>query len=507
MVPGRNNYATGSLPSHQDSILNHFPYQEMREVQRQALLEIESHWGAADVLVICAPTATGKSALAKTILSWQGTGVYLAPTNMLVHQFLEEFPETRSLHRMDSYQCTTSVHRSCAAVRGHNGGYCRGCPAGADISHALYRSGPLACNYHTYLAQKIERSLVVVDEAHNLIPFISNQSSIRQWKHRPPRYPSSDPATLRRWIAGMRPAQQKGKFISQLDGALNSDFPQFVLEEKWEEWRGGGQQNAVGETTGRGNAVELPCLRLTPTDIRDLPAIERTLPRGRKLVLLSATICQKDIEQLGLNRRKVVYINCRSPIPVERRPVLFFRDTPVVSRASLRSATLELGKWVEEELLSHKRGEKGLIHCTYQQSEILRAELKDPRFIFHGRDPTDKARQYAAFRDSRPADGKVLVACGMHEGLDLPDDYGRFQIVLKVPWKSLGDRAVAARAEADPDWFSWEAIKTLVQACGRICRNEKDRGETIIADGAFNRILDSASHLIPGWFRESLIIE
>lgn len=475
----------------------------MREVQKQVLLEIEAAWDGADVLVISAPTATGKSALAKCILDWCGSAIYLAPTNLLIQQFLTEFPDTRSLHRLDSYQCTGAVHRSCASMRG-SGAFCRGCPASQDLAWAKYRTGPLVCNYHTYVAQKLSRPVLVVDEAHNLIPHIQGMSSIRQWKHRPPQYPSGDPATLRRWLSGMSGQKRSGKFAAKLDDALNSEFPQFVLEEKWEEWKGGGQQSAEGESTRRGDSQELPCVRLTPTDIRDLPAIRTVLPAGVKLVLLSATIGVKDIQQLGLDRRRVVYINCKSPIPVENRPVLF-QPVATVSRSTQEHSTAALGQYVEENLLPHHRGEKGILHCTYQQAAQLRAQFTDPRFLFHSRDPREKAQVYAAFRDSAPEEGKVLVACGMHEGLDLPDDYGRWQVVMKVPWKSLGNRAISVKAEQDPEWYAWECLKTLIQACGRISRNEEDYGVTYLVDSSFRRLLDTARHLMPEWFRQALI--
>lgn len=471
----------------------------MREVQAEVLLEIEKYWDSADVIVVSAPTATGKSALAKTILDWCGSGIYLAPTNLLVDQFLTEFPTTRSLHRLDSYQCTNLVHRSCASVRG-TGQFCRGCPASQDLAHAKYRSGPLVCNYHTYMAQKLQRPTLVVDEAHNLIPFIQRMSSIRQWKHRPPQYPASNPAILREWLARMSLAKRAGKFASKLDDALNGDFPQFVVEEKYEEWSGGGIDGHK-----RGDSTELPCLRLTPTDIRDLPAIRTVLPAGVKLVLLSATIGVKDIQQLGLDRRRVVYLNCKSPIPAENRPTLF-HPLATVSHSSLVYSTQLLGRYVEEELLPHHRGEKGLLHCTYQQASILRSQFQSPRFLFHDRDPSSKSRAYQEFRDSDPREGRVLVACGMHEGLDLPEDYGRWQVVLKVPWKSLGDRAISVKATQDPDWYSWECLKVLIQATGRICRTPTDYGVSYLVDGSFDRLRREASHLFPEWWRESLVL-
>ena len=113
---------------------------------------------------------------------------------------------------------------------------------------------------------------------------------------------------------------------------------------------------------------------------------------------------------------------------------------------------------------------------------------------------------YRKFRESRPEDGAVLVACGMYEGVDLAEDAGRFQVIAKVPWPSLADRAIRYRSDTDPEWYIWNTLKDVIQACGRICRGPTDWGDTIILDGSMDRLLTSAAEygIIPTWFQAAL---
>jgi Rad3-related DNA helicase len=128
--------------------------------------------------------------------------------------------------------------------------------------------------------------------------------------------------------------------------------------------------------------------------------------------------------------------------------------------------------------------------------------MSHPRLIWHDRhDTRDKYRE---FRDR--TDNCVLVACGLHEGIDIADDFGRWQVITKVPYPSLADAAVSVRAQLDPEGYQWATIKTILQASGRICRHPTDFGVTIITDNAFETLYQRNRHLFPQWFSQALII-
>ena len=92
----------------------------------------------------------------------------------------------------------------------------------------------------------------------------------------------------------------------------------------------------------------------------------------------------------------------------------------------------------------------------------------------------------------------------MYEGIDLPYDAGRWQILAKVPYPSLADPAIKYMASIDEEYYAWETIKTVLQACGRICRTPEDYGVTYIFDKSFERLYNQNNELWPLWFQNSV---
>ena len=97
----------------------------------------------------------------------------------------------------------------------------------------------------------------------------------------------------------------------------------------------------------------------------------------------------------------------------------------------------------------------------------------------------------------------MLVSPSLREGVDLPDDFLRFQIVTKMPFPDLGDPWTRARQERDPRWYALETAKALVQAYGRSCRHAEDHGVTYVLDAQFARFLRQYRVLLPPWFLDA----
>lgn len=484
------------------SILKHFPYPIPRPNQEEALQVIEENWDNYDIFVVSAPTAWGKAAFAKTIMNWQRSVSVITPTNLLVSQFRDEFPDTPTLSRLDSYHCE-KWDRPCPITRGKLRNFCsekrdgHKCPASGDLATAKYRKGPGIYNYHTYAAHRILRDVLVVDEAHNLIPFLKDRLAVTIWKH-DYKYPSGySYDKLREWIGTLPPNKQAHKKIQLLKEAVTYKVPTHVAHFTTELFNGKG--------TRRGEPEERECIKLLPVDISDAPPI--MWPKEvKKVILLSATIGPKDVEQLGLegggSRRKLLYIDCKHPIPPGNRPIVTL-DTVSVNRNSMQNGAVDLLAREIEGIANYHQREKGVIHATYQLAEQLKGKLTSERFMFHTR--LDKADKYKQFRESAASEGRVLVACGMYEGIDLPDELGRWQVIAKIPWQSLGNPAIKHLSELDPEWYLWETLKTTIQAAGRICRTPEDYGISYVLDSSFQRLMQEGAHMVPDWFQQAIL--
>lgn len=76
----------------------------------------------------------------------------------------------------------------------------------------------------------------------------------------------------------------------------------------------------------------------------------------------------------------------------------------------------------------------------------------------------------------------VLVSPSIYEGLDFADDHSRYQIILKSPFASLGDKRVKYIADNYSEIYRIMTIKKIVQGVGRSVRNKNDFCVTFILD-------------------------
>jgi Rad3-related DNA helicase len=305
-------------------------------------------------------------------------------------------------------------------------------------------------------------------------------------------YPTSayNREQLLQWAERLPPKKKKTVKVEKLLETLKSRHPQYSVSRAVREFNGKG--------TKRGEPEERDCIVLTPLEVGE-QARRLWPPDVKKVILLSATIGRKDIETLGLSGKRVAYLHSPSPIPPDRRPFVV-DDIISVNRSNMERAVDVIADYINTQLLDRHRGERGLVHATYQMADLLRSKLTNGRFIFHTRE--NKKEKYQEYLNSK--DG-ILVACGMYEGVDLPDDLGRWQVITKIPWASLGDPAVSALADRDPEWYLWETAKTVIQAGGRVSRHEADYGVTYCLDSSFMRLYNEGQHLLPHWFLDCLV--
>ena len=194
-----------------------------------------------------------------------------------------------------------------------------------------------------------------------------------------------------------------------------------------------------------------------------------------------------------------------SPFAVEQR-LIEYRPVGALSKATLSELEPALFDEVAAILAATRRRRASSTPPRTRRPDgssptsPTRAPAQYRRVIFVESSEA-KARALEQHRASpRPT---VLLSPSLREGVDLPDDFLRFQIITKMPYPDLGDPWTAARQARDPRWYALETAKALVQAYGRSCRHADDHGVTYILDAQFARFLQRYRPLLPAWFREA----
>lgn len=488
------------------SILDHFDRRngrKPRKEQAEALLAVEEGWDDHDIIVVIAPTGAGKTLLGDCIAQWQASKGkrthVLVPDNALLDQAAKEAAkESKVMLAQRFYPCTWKGldERPVTGTRAN-------CPnktckvkftARCPYTRALnlwQKSYVRVANYWLPGALKMvdKCDVVIFDEAHKLYQFAQGLCAKRIWRH-DLEYPleAQSYGEIKQWCKTQLAAWD---WVTREDKQWHAKLE---LEILWKELSTDCGKYTVTATEAEYRGEKLPCLQLQPIDVRDALPLYLNRKTTKKIVLMTATLSKNDLDDIGLANNKTLYVEVGSPIPADRRPVYI---RPVVSN-KITEGFKDLQELMTLIDACSKKypNDSGIVHVTYSlskamQKSVIPEDIKS-RLIFHT--PHNKQQKLKEFCENR---GKILIGCGMCEGIDLKYDLARWAIVAKIPWKSLADPVVARKAEEDPDWYLWQAARDVMQSCGRICRAADDFGCTYVIDASFQRI---PKRLLLRWF-------
>jgi ATP-dependent DNA helicase DinG len=533
-----------------DALRTHFPdgftpraeQARLLDALERALAEAEMEPRAPRLFVIEAPPGVGKSHLAVTLARWSGDAYLLTSQKLLQDQYEREFADVVQVVKgRDNYVCEryadARVPTSLGMCRRPRGPLCQ-CPYARAKAAAL--AGPAFCANTWYFAtlrhwhaeQLPRRRLLIIDEAHNLESQLVNVYAVRftaaemkDWfggtlprldvadEYRPLLAPhlerlEAELEAIVRSLEAVRPPDLEPDAFLQMPPSRE----EVMLLERHDALAGAlARLRAFVDVSDKEWVVRYgpdldATLELTPLAVTG-EARELLRECAEITVLLSAYLGPAAVvaETLGFETDDVRVFATGSPFPLEQRPIVY-RPVGALSRASLPVLEPALFAEIVAILVAHPR-EKGLIHvASYAVARRLmadvarRAPLEARRLILV---ESSEAKAAALERHRASAAPTVLVSPSLREGVDLPDDFLRFQIITKIPYPDLGDPWTAARRARDPRWYAVETAKALVQAYGRSCRHADDHGVTYVLDGQFERLLQHNRPLLPDWFLDA----
>ena len=532
-------------------LLEHFPSGfTPRPVQARLLASLADAIGEAiedptapRVFLVEAPPGVGKSHVAMALARWSGDAYLLTSQKLLQDQYEREFGADLQLVKgRDNYVCERYPDQRVPTSRGMcrrpRGPVCQ-CPYARAKSAAL--AGPIFCTNTAYFAtlrhwraeQLRKRRILIVDEAHNLEAQLVNVFTVafppeqaKAWFGGPlPRLDSAEDyralmrdhlermegqlETVTRALEIMRPADVPAETFLRMPP---SRAEQELMAERESLESALARVRFFVDADDREWIVRYPAepfatLELVPLSVASMAA--DLLGESAELVVLSSAYLghrQVIAECFGLDESRLRSFTSDSPFTVEQRRIEY-RPVGALSKATLARLEPALFAEVAAIMAAHPR-EKGLIHApSYAAGRRLVAHLAAGELMLSRRliwvDSTEaKARALELHRASPMP--TVLVSPSLREGVDLPDDFLRFQVVTKLPYPDLGDPWTAARQTRDPRWYALETAKALVQAYGRSCRHAEDHGVTYILDGQFERFLRQYRVLLPPWFLDAV---
>ncbi|WP_142857309.1 helicase C-terminal domain-containing protein [Salinigranum halophilum] len=527
-------------------IVDEFPAPSFRGAQEQALRDIRDAFAAGnDVVLVRAPTGSGKSLLARAICGAAATveesrprdatdAYYTTPQvsqldDVAGDALLDDFQVIRGKRNytclIDGEEDTPVNQAPCARQRGFDCSVKHRCPyysARAIASNRRIAAMTLAYFMQTAGSDVFrKRDVVVIDEAHGLAEWAEMYATI-----------DLSPRTVPVWddlrVPGVEevsdPLERTVRFADALvgvctnakddllakqelspDEAARRDRLQELISEL--KWFVDDARDPQSPTTW---VVDQPGGADSSISIKPLdPAryLKHTVwDRGNSFALLSATILNKEAfcRGVGLNPDRVALVDVPHTFPLEHRSL--YDVTQGKMTYEHRDETIPKIARLLVRLMAAHPDEKGLVHChSYRIQERLHERLAGmgvaARVRGHGRDDRNDALE-AWKASSKPT---LFLSVKMEEALDLNGDLCRWQVLCKAPYLNTSDSRVARRLEDGQwAWYHRAALRTVIQACGRVVRAPDDYGATYLADSSLLDLFDRARSDLPPWFREQV---
>jgi len=543
---GTAAYLKEIYPNIDDEIIENFPFKEPRLGQLDIIQDInDAIRKGYKYIILEAGTGTGKSAIATTLAKMYESAYILTMTKQLQSQYSNEF-EFPLVKGRSNFACLNNNLESTCDI-----GVCKTtptsknffCPYGVAKNPSLdaelafedsfggavfYQSGnhchywnqksnainsPITLMNYDYAIVELNyvkhfapRSLLILDEAHNIENKLMATMEVNLYNRTLEKDISkriSDETLkdgeLSDWMMEISAIRESYEDIDLKDVAKNkaerirSTIARLKtlsnnLEKEPKNWVIDADETGVS---------------FKPLRVHHY-AKDNLLKYGDVVIFMSATILSHKMfsKWLGLNPNEVYHIKVDSPFTKEKRPIILNLAGKMSANRIKNTAPKTIP--ILQEILKKHENDKGLIHThSYKCQQYILNNLYNSRLISHSSKNREQILDFFE-KDENPL---VLVSPSMSEGVDLPYDKCRFQIIYKVPFPYLGDKQVNMRMKRDKKWYAYKTVMTLMQAYGRGMRAEDDSCYTYIIDSDINMLFKSPMYrsLIPDFFKEAVV--
>ena len=532
-----------------DDFSYNFPFDIPRDNQKEICKHIDKAFNSGKKFVLIqAPTGAGKSVMAYTMANYyahQNKSSYvLTSQKTLQDQYMGDFSKLDKPHVSmktvkgeANYICDMDTNKTCDV------GVCKTskkkmiCNCPYKVARDETYANKIALLNYTYFLNmsnhtnsimnddsgntgdviQTKRNLLILDECHNLenelTGFNTLEIDFKEFKANNvimPKLPSQDDAM--EWLFGTF-----AEFIEhQLEvktikiSGMKEGSSEFLSENKslkFVEQIATKLQN-IAKCVDKGIEIvvhkdDIYYMYFKPLNISHIS--DDIFSYADNVIMFSATIlnAKQMCSDLGIDIKNALYINIPSSFPIKNRPI--YDMSPkigVLNYNNMEAKKPTIVKYIKAILEKHKN-ERGIIHTqSYPLAEYIMKELNNDRLFA----PKGKNRdiEIKNFLNDPTFTNGVLVSPSLTEGLDLSEDLGRFAIVVKAPFPSLGDPYISSRSQLEPVWYDTNTIRTIIQACGRTVRSPTDKSTTYFLDQAIMNVLKRNLKSIPNYFYDSI---
>jgi len=443
----------------------------------------------------------------------------LTITKSLQDQYQKLFEETPLLKGKNNYQCAVDVNvdvenAPCMITpKMKEGCWSKNLCPYYNARNIALTSNFAVLNYKMFLAlpgHVKRKNFIVCDEASELEDELVKQFSVfidpdrlKLYGVKVPYLYNTEPENVHRWHNCVMVAVSEQ--IEALTDRFNSKTASLNINERIKlNWLKNLHRTLIliDETWGSCEYIcqrENKTVRLTPLRVNTLS--KYIFDYAENVLLMSATIIDHKNYAKSLGIKEYKYIEVDSTFDAKKAPI-YVSVTNKLNQGNIKRLMPKLLSQIESICEDHKN-DKGLIHThTMEITKELQRNLKGKRFLYRDGELKNELILDNHFKSK---EATVIVSPSMTFGVDLRDDYARFQIIVKAAYLPLGDIRIQRLAKEDPTWYTNKMLCNLVQACGRGIRSKEDYCVTYILDANVYEEVVKHKNKLPKYFIDRFV--
>lgn len=224
---------------------------------------------------------------------------------------------------------------------------------------------------------------------------------------------------------------------------------------------------------------------------------QRIFKHGKTVILMSATIVDHKSFARVLGINDYHYIEAKMTLESEKAPIKCTNRFKLNYRN--KAEVLPLMCNAVEAICEYHKNQKGIIHTHSMDvlSYLKRYVTNQDRFLYREEGVTNEQILEAHKNTDEPT---ILVSPSMTHGVDLKGKLGEFQVIMKAPYLPLNDERIKKKFNEDKEWYLNSMLSTLIQMCGRCNRTADDYSVTYVLDGNILDALKRCSSKLPRYF-------
>jgi len=232
--------------------------------------------------------------------------------------------------------------------------------------------------------------------------------------------------------------------------------------------------------------------------------------KAKKFLFMSSTILDKNeyCKDLGIPLDETAFLTLPSEFHVKNRPVYYVPQMKM--NAKWQNPDNKKGRKDMLDCIKHlsdmHKTENGIIHTgNFKIAEWLVSELDGEikHKILHHNPGHMFPRGVVIDQFMGSTKPSILISPSITEGLDLSDDLGRFVMICKIPYGNLMDAWIKKRLDLSGMWYKRQALKDIIQGCGRVVRSKDDWGTVYILDESWGYLFNTTRTMVPKWWKDS----